>query len=112
MSVVLAIPTQLVFTDRLPDSVTAESDFGLIAELEVPFGNVATNYAGTVTAALASSPGNSTLGGTTRVDVSPTSDKPGYTVFTDLSLDKVGSTYTLKLTVDNGVDFTTADSTL
>ena len=50
-----------------PASVTAGSGFGLQAAIEDAYGNVVTSATTTVTVALASNPGGSTLGGTLSV---------------------------------------------
>ena len=59
----------------------------------MPQGNVATGFTGSETVALASNPGSSTLGGT--LTVSATS---GVASFSGLTLNKVGSGYTLAVT--------------
>ena len=61
-SVVPATPTELVFMAAPPGTVTAGNTFGLTVELEDAFGNVATNYTGSVHAALTTNPGGSSLG--------------------------------------------------
>jgi hypothetical protein len=61
-------------------------------------GNVATNYSGTLAIALTSNPGHSTLGGVTTVSITPTSKTPGTATFTGLSLNKLGTGYTLTVT--------------
>jgi streptogramin lyase len=105
--VVAAAPTKLVFTTPPQGTVTAGGSFGLTAELEDSFNNIATNYSGTVTAAFANNPGGSTLGGTTSVNVSPTDANPGFATFTNLALFKAGNDYTLKISTP-GVSATTA----
>ena len=60
---------------------------------EDAFGNVVTSYAGSETVALASNPGGSTLGGTLTVAAAS-----GLAAFSNLTLNKVASGYTLKVT--------------
>jgi len=57
------------------------------------FGNVATGFAGTVTAAIGTNPGAGTLAGTASQSASA-----GIAAFADLSIDKVGVGYTLVVT--------------
>ena len=83
----------------------------MAVELEDSFGNVATNYTGTVKAALTTNPGSSTLGGTTSVGLSPTSTNPGFATLTGLSLNKVGSGYVLTVS-DTGSPVSSAASTI
>jgi streptogramin lyase len=93
--VVAAAPTQLILNSQPPASVNAGTTFPLTAKLEDRFDNLATNFSGTVIAALASNPGGSTLSGATSV-VSPLSANPGFAIF-NLSLNQPGNGYTLTL---------------
>src|SRR5262249_34231254 len=90
-TVTAAAATQLVVTTQPPASVTAGSDFGLAAAAEDAQGNVVTTFAGSVTLALASNPGGSTLGGTLTLTATQ-----GVATFSGLTLDKAGSGYTLQ----------------
>jgi hypothetical protein len=92
-----AAATQLVITTQPPASVTVNSDFGLIAVIEDAYGNVVTSDNGTVTVTLATNPTGAKLRGTTRVTASH-----GVVTFTGLSINQVGSGYTLQVS-SNGL---------
>ncbi len=92
ISVTPGAATQLLITNMSP-SVTAGIGFGLTVTAEDSLGNVATGFSGSETLALASNPGNSTLGGT--LTVSATS---GLASFSGLTLNKVSSGYTFSVT--------------
>ena len=85
--------TSLVVTTQPPASVTAGSTFGLTVTAEDSSGNVDTSFNGTVTVALAVNPGGGTLGGTLSVTATN-----GVATFSDLTLNKTGTGYTLVLT--------------
>ncbi len=91
-SVVPATASKLVITSQPPATTTAGSAFGLAVTLEDKFGNVATSYSGSVTVALSSNPDKSTLGGTLTATVTS-----GVATFSGLTLNKVGTGYTLSL---------------
>jgi streptogramin lyase len=82
--------SQLVVTQQPQASATAGSPFGLTVEAENSSGNVISSFDGTVTVALASNPGGATLGGTLSVAASD-----GVATFSNLSLTKAASGYTL-----------------
>ena len=82
--------TAFVVTTQPPASVTAGSDFGLTVTAEDSSGNVDTSFNGTVTVALANNPGGATLGGTLTVTA-----QDGVATFSDLTLNKAGTGYTL-----------------
>lgn len=82
--------TDLVVTRQPPSSVTAGSPFGVTVTAEDGSGNVLTSFNGPVTVALADNPGGATLGGTLTVTASN-----GVATFTNLSLTKAASGYTL-----------------
>ncbi len=86
-----AAASQLVVTTQPPSSITAGSGFGLTIEAEDPYGNVATSFTGSVTIALGSNPGGSTLSGPTTVAASG-----GVAVFSGLSLNNLGVGYILQ----------------
>jgi streptogramin lyase len=96
-TVVPAAPTQVIVTSALPNTINAGEPFGLTVKLEDQFGNLATNFSGTVAATLVSNPGGSTLGGNTSVIVSPADGNPGFATFTGLSLNNAGNGYTLRI---------------
>jgi S-adenosylmethionine hydrolase len=83
--------THLVVTTEPPSSVTAGSGFSLKVSAEDAYGNVATSFTGSVTIALGTNPGGSTLGGTLTATASA-----GVASFSSLTLNKVGSGYKLK----------------
>jgi streptogramin lyase len=82
--------TELVVTSPPPSSVTAGSPFGLTVQAEDSSGNLVSSFNGTVTVALASNPGGSTLGGTLSVQA-----PGGIAIFTGLTLNNTGSGYEL-----------------
>ena len=86
-----AAPSKLVVTTEPPSSVTAGSGFSLKVSAEDAYGNVVTSFTGSMTVALSSNPGGSTLGGTLTATV-----VNGVASFSGLTLNKVGSGYTLK----------------
>jgi hypothetical protein len=59
-----AAASKLVVTSQPPASVTAGNGFGLVVSAEDRFGNIATSYTTSVTVALTTNPGSTTLGGT------------------------------------------------
>jgi titin len=99
-----AAATQLVVTTQPPASVTAGAGFTLKVSAEDPFGNVVTSFTGSVTIALDNNPGGSTLSGTLTVTV-----VKGVATFTNLSLNKPGSGYTLKVS-STGLTGATTDA--
>jgi len=92
ITVTPAAATQLVITQQLPATVKVNSSFTMKASLEDPYGNVVTTASGTVSVALANNPTGATLGGTTSVTVSQ-----GVASFTNLTINKTGSGYTLQV---------------
>ncbi len=91
-----AIPTQLQVLQQPPVSVTAGAAFSVKINVEDAQGNVALGYSGPVTIALANNPTGATLSGTLTVQA-----RDGVATFSDLSLDKAGSGYTLQATCPN-----------
>ena len=98
-----AYKSQLVVTAQPPNSVTAGQGFGLTIKVEDGFGDVVTSYNGSVTISLGSNPSGGTLGGTLTVTA-----VDGIATFSGLTLNKVGSGYTLKA---SGGSFTTTATT-
>ncbi len=92
VNVTPAAASKLVVTTQPPSSVTAGSGFGLTVQVEDSFGNVATSFNSSVTVALSSNPGKSTLGGTLTVTA-----KSGVAIFSGLTLNEASTGYTLKL---------------
>ena len=80
----------LAVTAQPPGSVTAGSGFGFTVTAEDNSGNVDTSFNGTVTVALDTNPGGATLGGTLSVAA-----QSGVATFSNLTLNKSGSGYTL-----------------
>ena len=93
ITVTPAAATQLVITQQPPASVVVNSKFGLQATVEDAYGNVVTSASNTVKVAIATGPSGTKLGGTLSVKASQ-----GVANFSGLTLNKVGSGYTLKLT--------------
>ena len=93
VTVTPAAATQLVITQQPPASVTVNASFGLQATIEDAYGNVETSSSSTVKVALASGPSGAKLGGTLSVKASK-----GVAAFSGLTLNKVGTGYTLQVT--------------
>ena len=85
--------TQLVVTTQAPASVPAGGGFSVVVSAEDGSGNVATSFTGNVTLALVANPGSSTLGGTLSVTA-----LNGVATFNNLTLNKIGTGYTLQAT--------------
>jgi uncharacterized delta-60 repeat protein len=87
-----AAATQLVITQQPPASVVVNGRFGLQVAVEDTYGNVVTSASNTVRVALANNPTGAKLGGTVSVNASQ-----GVATFSGLTINKVGSGYTLQL---------------
>ena len=87
-----AAATNLVITTQPPGSVVVNAGFGLVAAVEDAYGNVVTSASNSVSIALSSNPTGAKLSGTTSVKASQ-----GLATFAGLSLNKVGSGYTLQV---------------
>jgi hypothetical protein len=87
-----AAPTQLAITQQPPATVKVSSPFGLQASIEDQYGNVVTTATNTVSVALANNPTGATLSGTLSVTASQ-----GVAAFSGLTINKVGSGYTLQV---------------
>jgi streptogramin lyase len=84
--------TQIVITRQPPSTVKVSAPFSFQAAVEDQYGNIVTSATNTITVALANNPGGATLGGVTSVVVNQ-----GVATFSSLTLNKLGSGYTLKL---------------
>jgi hypothetical protein len=93
MTVAPASPSRLVITLQPPGSVTAKQPFEIAIKAEDAYGNVASTFDGTVSAALARKVGRGTLEGTLSV---PASD--GLAVLTNLAVDRIGKSYAITIT--------------
>jgi hypothetical protein len=87
-----------------PETVSLNSPFVIQAAIEDQYGNVVTTATNAVMVSLASNPGGSTLGGTTTE-----SSVGGYVTFSDLTLNKRGKGYRIRLT-SAGLTGTTTNS--
>ena len=87
-----AAATQLVITQQPPSSVKVSTPFSMQASIEDAYGNVVTTASGNVSVAFASNPTGATLGGTLTVTASA-----GVASFTNLTINKTGSGYTLRV---------------
>ena len=92
MTVTPAAATQLVITQQPPSTVTVNSPFSMQASIEDAYGNVVTTDSGKVSVAFASNPTGATLGGRLSVTASQ-----GVASFTNLTINKTGSGYTLRV---------------
>jgi hypothetical protein len=92
VTVTPAAATQVVITQQPPANVVVSTGFGLQASIEDAYGNVETSASNTVKVALDNNPGGAKLGGTLSVKASK-----GVATFSGLTLNKVGSGYTLQV---------------
>ncbi len=90
-------------TIQPPSAVGVNSPFGLTVAAEDNTGTTDTSYTGTVTISLANNPGGSTLGGT----LTATAVK-GVATFTNLTLNELGTGYTLQATASGLTSTTTS----
>ena len=88
-----AAASQLVVTTQPPASTTAGNSFGLTVTAEDLYGNLTPSFTSSVTVALKSNPGNSTLNGTLTVNASA-----GVATFSGLSIDQAANGYTIQAT--------------
>ena len=91
VTVIPAAATQVVITQQPPASVKVNSSFGLQAANEDAYGNVETSATNTVNLALANNPTGAKLGGTVSMKA-----KKGLATFSGLTINKVGSGYTIQ----------------
>ena len=87
-----AAATRLVITQQPPSTVKVSTRFSMQASIEDAYGNVVTTASGTVSVAFANNPTGATLGGTMTVTTSG-----GVASFTNLTINKTGSGYTLRV---------------
>jgi hypothetical protein len=107
ITVTPAAASQVVITQQPPSSVVVNTGFGLVAAIEDAYGNVVASATNKVTVALASNPTGASLGGTTSVTASQ-----GIATFSGLTINKVGSGYTLQLTSKGLASATTSAITV
>jgi hypothetical protein len=94
----------LLVTVQPPASVTAGSLFGLTVSAYDQSGNVDSSFQGTFTLAIANNPGSSVLGGTLTVTA-----QNGVITFSDLTLNRAGTGYTVLVSSDGTMPATTDD---
>jgi streptogramin lyase len=87
-----AAPTQVVITQQPPATVKVNTGFGLQAAIEDQYGNLVTTATNTVKVAFAKNPTGATLGGTLSVTANQ-----GAATFSNLTINKTGSGYTLQV---------------
>src|SRR5262249_28925851 len=102
VTVTPAAATQFVITQQPPASVQVNKTFALNASIEDAYGNVVTTASNRASVAFANNPTGATLGGTLTVTASQ-----GVASFTNLTLNKIGSGYTLRV---SGSGLTSATS--
>ncbi len=106
VTVVAAAAAGLFLETEPPSSVQAGAAFGLVVGAEDQFGNP-TPFTGNVSLAILNNPGGSILGGTTTATFSA-----GLATFSGLTLNKVGTGYTLKATNSTLASATTTGITV
>jgi hypothetical protein len=84
------VATQLVFTQQPPNPLAAGNTFVVVVTARDAQGNTVTSFAGPDTIAIGTNPASGTLSGTTVV-----TPVLGVATFSGLSIDKVGTGYTL-----------------
>ena len=82
----------MVITQQPPATVPVNTGFGLQAAIEDAYGNVETSAGNTVKVALANNPTGAKLGGTLSLKATQ-----GVAAFSGLTINKVGSGYTIQL---------------
>ena len=92
ITVTPASATQLVVTQQPPATVKVSTAFSMQALIEDAYGNVVTTASNAVSVAFANNPTGATLGGTLSVTASQ-----GVASFTNLTINKTGSGYTLRV---------------
>ncbi len=107
VTVTPAAATRVVITQQQPASVVVNTGFGLQASIEDAYGNVETSASNKVTVVLSNNPTGAKLGGT----LSETASK-GVATFSGLTLNKVGTGYTLALTSSGLTGATTTPITV
>ena len=97
INVTASTASQLIFVAEPASSQTAGAPFGFKVEAEDAFGNLATTFDGTLVAALSPNSGNATLAGAVTAVASG-----GVAVFSGVSVNQVGSGYTIQVSGVNG----------
>lgn len=85
-----AAATQLVIVQQPPSNVRVNRAFTVVVAIEDAYGNVVTNAKNSVSVAFGNNPTRAKLGGTRKVTA-----KNGYVTFSNLTVSKAGSGYTL-----------------
>ena len=93
VNVTPAAAAKVAITEQPPATVAVNGSFGLTATIEDAYGNVVTSASNTVKVALSNNPTGAKLGGTLSEKASN-----GMATFSGLTINKVGSGYTLQLT--------------
>jgi len=93
-----AAPARLVVISEPPSRVEVNQPFGISVAVEDVFGNLETTFDGSVSAALASGPNGSSLGG---IRIAQAED--GIAVFSQLTLNRLGSGYSIRATSQSGL---------
>jgi subtilisin-like proprotein convertase family protein len=105
INVTAAAAAKLVIVSEPPTSVTAGATFGVEVEAQDQYGNLATSFSGSVTAALLPTSSGATLGGTITAVASA-----GMALLNGLSVDQAGTGYAIRIgATDNSL--TTATTT-
>jgi hypothetical protein len=97
-----AAATKLAITTQPPAGVAVNAGFGFVAAVEDAYGNVVPSASNSVTVALANNPTGARLSGTTKVTANH-----GLATFSGLSLNKVGTGYTLQVSTKGLTSATT-----
>jgi len=99
-----AVALQLLVTTQPLSTVTAGGTFGLTVTADDRYGNVATEFTGSVAIAFKSNPGRGTLGGTVGLNAAA-----GVAAFAGLTLDRAANGYTIQA-VSSGLTSATTNS--
>ncbi len=86
-----AAASQLVVTTQPPVGVSVDNTFGLVVSALDPYGNLNTNFGGSVAVSLSNNSGGGTLGGTRSVTA-----QNGVAAISDLTLNAPGTGYFLE----------------
>jgi hypothetical protein len=89
--VVPAAASQVVIIDQPPSRTVAGQSFGFTAAVEDPYGNVATDFSGPVTASLANDPAGGSLSGPVVAEA-----VNGIAAFNGLAVDQAGGDYAIQ----------------
>jgi hypothetical protein len=103
-NVTAAEASKLIVTTQPTGSVLVGGGFGLVAEAEDNFDNLATSFGGSVSVALMMNPGSATLGGMKSLMA-----QGGVATFSALTLNSPGAGYTLKVSSTGLTSTTTMD---